>query len=367
MRKSFVYRANINKVTEANANTWLYLCRTLYNLALEQRIGVYKQRKKGLSCYDQMYQLPEFKKTFPEFKQVGAQCLQDVLQRLDKAYQNFFRTKQGFPKFKGRDFYNSFTLKQTGWKLEGRNLYIANVGRFKLFLSRPIEGNIKTVTVKKHHYKWFVSFSCDNVPEKPLPKTNKTIGIDVGITSLVADSEGNAIDNPKFFVNTQRKLRIQSRSLARKKKGSYHRKQAKYLVNKTHEKIANQRKDLYCKLVNEYLHKYDTVYIEDLKVNHLLHNKYLNKHIMDSSWNLFFNILEQKAKEYGKEVIKVNPRGTTQLCSTCGERVPKTLAMRIHRCPNCGLQIDRDLNAAINIKAFGRNDQTLTSELSGVV
>ncbi len=150
MRKTFRYKAVLNKETERNANEWLYLCRTLYNLALEQRISFYKQRKRSLSCFDQTRQLPEFKKAFPEFKQVGSQCLQGVLERLDRAYQHFFRRvksgieKPGFPRFKGKDFYNSFILKQCGWKIEGRNLYIKNVGRFKLFLSRPIGGDIKT-------------------------------------------------------------------------------------------------------------------------------------------------------------------------------------------------------------------------------
>ena len=372
MRKTFQYKAVINKETERNAHEWLYLCRTLYNLALEQRISVYQQRKKGITCFDQGKQLPELKKAFPEFKQVGSQCLQDVLERLDKAYQHFFRRvktgaeKAGFPRFQGKDFYNSFTLKQSGWKLEGRNLHINNVGRFKLFLSRPVEGDIKTVTVKKQHDKWFVSFSCDNVPEKPLYKTGLQVGIDVGLKSFCVDSDGQAISNPKYFVSTEKELRRKQRSLSRKKRGSSRRGQARIAVSKTCEKISNQRKDFLYKLANEYLKTYDTVYIEDLKVKQLLHNKYLNKHISDSSWSMFFNILEQKALEYGKEIIRVNPRGTTQLCSQCGERVPKTLAVRIHKCPNCGLEMDRDLNAAINIKAFGQNAQASTLEVSGV-
>ncbi|MFH1452405.1 MAG: transposase, partial [Armatimonadota bacterium] len=154
MKKTFLYRAKINKATEDNCRKWLEACRILYNAALEQRILVYNQHKKSISVYEQMKQLVELKVVFPEFKLIGSQVLQEVLQRLERAFQSFFQrlkqnnSKAGFPRFKGKDRYDSFTLKQAGWKLDGRYLYIKNIGRFKLFLSRAISGTIKTVTIR---------------------------------------------------------------------------------------------------------------------------------------------------------------------------------------------------------------------------
>ena len=167
MKKTYKYRLLGNKPTFDKAGEWITLCQRLYNAALEQRINIYRQRKETISCYNQINQLPELRAVFPEYQEVGSQVLQDVIERLDKAYKAFFRRvknsggKAGFPRFRNRDRYDSFTLKQTGWKLDGKYLTIRNVGRFKLRLSRPIEGNIKTVTIHRaHNGHWYVCFSC---------------------------------------------------------------------------------------------------------------------------------------------------------------------------------------------------------------
>ena len=155
MRKTYKYRLLGNRITFSKADNWLLLCRRLYNTALEQRITIYQQNKGSITCYSQINQLPDLKAYFPEYREVDAQVLQDVLERLDKAYQNFFRRvkngngKVGFPRFKGRDRYDSFTLKQNSWKVEGRYLAVRNIGRFKLKLSRQIVGDIKTVTIRR--------------------------------------------------------------------------------------------------------------------------------------------------------------------------------------------------------------------------
>ena len=174
MKKTYKYRLLGNKQTFIKADEWLMLCQRLYNVALEQRISIYRQRKETISCYSQINQLPEVRSEFPEYQAVGSQVLQDVIERLDKAYKAFFRRvknsggKAGFPRFRSRDRYDSFTLKQTGWKLDGKYLTIRNVGRFKLRLSRPIEGDIKTVSIRRESGKWYVCFSCDKVPERKL-------------------------------------------------------------------------------------------------------------------------------------------------------------------------------------------------------
>ena len=181
MKKTFLYRAKLSRRTETSALTWLETCRQLYNLALEQRISVWKNHRRSLTGYDQAVQLPALRKAFPEFGAVGSQCLQDVVERLNKAYRAFFRRvkagqKPGFPRFRGKNRYDSFTLKQAGWKLEGRDLVIARVGRFRLHLSRPIEGEIKTVTIRRTSTgKWFASFSCDSGPSPGRRRGRSTV------------------------------------------------------------------------------------------------------------------------------------------------------------------------------------------------
>jgi len=374
MRKTYLYKAKINKQAAANCNQWLELCRNIYNQSLDQRIKAYKEKKESISCYAQMTQLPELRKSSAEFKAVGSQVLQDVIQRLDKAYKSFFqRVKQGngkvgFPRFKSRNRYGSFTLKQAGWKLEGRYLYIKNIGRFKLFLSRPIEGNIKTVTIRRSSTnEWLVSFSCDNVPVKEVPASNQEIGIDVGIKHFLVDSQGNSVDNPKYFRQSEKLLKHRQRNLCRKKKGSNGRSDARLLVAKAHEKINNQRNDFLHKVANEYINNFQTVYIEDLNIRGMVKNRHLSKSIADSSWGMFFNFLSYKAEGADRKVIKVPPHNTSQICSVCGKKVQKSLAVRIHDCPFCNTILDRDHNAALNILRFGQNLQTLTDRFQTAV
>ena len=375
MRKTYFYKARINKHTQANCNRCLNICRTLYNLALEQRISVFRQYRKSISVYEQMLQLPELKEAFPEFKLVGSQCLQDVLQRVDRAFQGFFQRvkaknngKAGFPRFKSKNRFHSFTLKQTGWRVVGRYLYIKNIGRFKLFLSRPIEGVIKTIIIKRTSTgKWFVAFSCEHVPEKVYPETAAEVGIDVGINHFLVDSLGNKKENPKYFRQSEKLLRRRQRSLSRKKKGSNRRAKARILVAKAHERTVNQRKDFLHKLANYYIEAFDSIYVEDLKIKNMVRNRYLSKSIADSSWSMFFNLLSYKAEEAGRKVIKVPSRDTSQICSQCGKTVPKSLSVRVHRCPFCNIVLDRDHNASINILRAGQALQALTSAQAGVV
>lgn len=366
MRRTFKYKIKISKPIETTCNQWLEQCRILYNLALEQRMMIYKQSKKSISCYEQINQLPEFKMAFPEFKLINSCCLQDVLQRVDKAYQRFFarvKLKQngGFPRFKAINRYNSFTFNVSGWKFENEYLYLPKIGKLKLYLSLSIIGKIKSVTIiKSLTGKWFVCFSCEDVPIRFFPQTDKEIGIDVGIKSFLVDSEGTKVDNPLFLKNSLKKLRRQQRRLSRRVRGSQGRKEARLLVAKTYEKITNQRNDFLHKLSSKYIKENKKIFIEDLNINGMIKNHRLAKSINDSSWGLFFQLLTYKAEEAGRLVLKVNPNGTSQRCSGCGEKVQKSLAVRIHSCPYCGLLMDRDENAALNIKQVGQTCQALT-------
>jgi putative transposase len=361
MQKTFKYRIYANRETITKAESWLWLCRNLYNCALEQRIIAYREHGISLTGYTQMAELPEIKNGFPEYKTVGSQVLQQCLDRLDKAYKAFFRRikqdeEPGFPRFKGRDHYDSFTLKNTGWTMDGRFLSIRNVGRFKLRLSRPIQGNIKTITIRRTpSNKWYACFSCDGVPLKLLPYSDKVVGLDVGIKSFLVDSEGNPpIGNPKFLKHSLKELRVKQRKLARATKGSNRRKDAKLQVSKVHEKITNQRSDFHHKLANEYIRNYGLIVFEKLQIRNMVREHTLARDISDCSWGQFFEYLDYKAEEAGRLIFKDNPRNTSKMCHVCGW-INKDLELsdREWVCQNCGTIHDRDFNAAINHKNEG--------------
>lgn len=360
IRKAFQYNAIVSKTTAEHAEQVLWRCRQLYNAAVEQRITAYKRCGVSLSTYSQSNELPELKAACPEFKQIGSQVLQDVMERVGKAFQGFFSrlkklgVKAGFPRFKSRSRYNSFTLKQSGWKLEGRYLTIKGMGIFKLRLSRPIEGTIKTITVRRDRCgNWWVSFSCE-VEAKSWPEPVKEkVGVDVGLKHFCIDSDpdSQAIENPRYYQKAQAKLRKQQRKVSRCKKGSKRRQKAVKSLAKTHRNVVNMRRDFLHKTANHYLLSYREIHVEALKVSNMVKNRHLSKSISDASWATFFEILSAKAEEAGRTVVKVKPHGTSQNCSGCGERVPKTLAVRVHHCTACGLVLDRDKNAALNILA----------------
>jgi putative transposase len=340
-------------------------------VALEQRITIYKQGKETVSCYSQINQLPELRAEFPEYADVGSQVLQDVIERLDRAYKSFFRRaknsgeKVGFPRFRSRDRYDSFTLKQAGWKLDGKYLSIRNVGRFKLRLSRPIEGVIKTVTIHREQSgHWYACFSCDAVPEKKLEPSTKAVGIDVGIKSFSVDSDGEHKDGSTFFRNSEKLLRIRQRTLSRRVKGSEGRRKAKMLVAKAHEKVANQRNDFLHNTANYYVQNYGLICVEDLNIKGMVKNHHLAKSISDAGWGKFFELLSYKAEEAGRVVVKI-PRfePTSKTCSFCGAvNQELKLSDRTWVCKECGTLHDRDFNAAKNILRVGQTLQAQTKE-----
>lgn len=372
MRKTFQYRAELSPSTEKRLNDWLSLCRDLYNACIEQRRDAWERCGKRVDWVKQSSELVVLKAEFPQYKDIGAHVLQDVVRRVDKSFRNFFRRvkqgqKPGHPRYKGSDRYDSFTFPDTQWwSLDGRNLVIKKIGRLKLQLSRPIEGKIKTVTVKRSvSKKWHVNFSCDDVPEKPLPLSSAEIGIHVGLKAFVTDSDGSAIENPRFYEKAQPALRRKQRSLSRKQLGSNNRKKARLAVAKCHEKIANQRKDFITKTARQYVQNYGILYIEDHNIGRMLQRQYLSKSIASASWGQFFDRLEAAAEEARRKVVRVSPVNISQMC-LCGEIVKKSLAVKTHKCPHCGLVMDRDILAAKNILRAGQVLQAITRP-SGLV
>lgn len=337
-------------------------CRALYNCALEQRKLAYRQFGVSLNYYSQADELKEIKEYFPEYKQVHSQVLQDVLKRVDKAFQNFFHRlksgkKPGYPRYKGYGWYDSFTYPQSGFSLSdnskgNQRLKLSKIGNIKVKLHRKIQGTVKTCTIKRELNNWYVCFSCEGEPEI-LPKTGKSIGIDVGLEKFATLSDGMIIENPRYLRQSEAKLKREQRKLSRTKKGSNSRKKQKTKLAKMHLKIKNQRNDFLHKESYKLIDNYDVIVFEDLQVKNMIKNHHLAKSISDASWSKFIEYTSYKAESAGKEVILVNPRNTSQICSGCGVIVKKSLSVRVHKCPYCGLVLDRDINAAINILRAG--------------
>ena len=337
------------------------LCNWLYNTALEQRITAWKSQRISVTRFQQEAELPEIKAAFPEFNEVHSQVLQDVLARLDKTYQAFFRRvktgeKAGFPRFKGSNRYHSFTYKQygNGARLDNGCLVLSKIGRVKVVWSRPLAGTPKTVTISEEADGWYVSFSCAGVPCPALPMTGQETGIDVGLQSFLTTSDGEHVENPRHYRKAERKLRKCHQRVSRRKKGSQRRKKAVKLLAKAHQAVRRQRLDFHFKTANGLIKQFDTLYHETVQVANMVKNRHLSKSISDAGWSQFLSILTFKAACAGREVIAVPARYTSQDYSGCGERVPKSLSVRTHVCPACGLVLDRDENAARNIQWAGQ-------------
>lgn len=275
MIKTFKYKIIPLGDTEQTALRWLDLCRHLYNCALEERILAFRDGKT-VSYIAQQNQLPEIKQAFVEYAEIYSQVLQDVLRRLDKAYQSFFRRiktkkdKAGFPRFKGRNWFRSFTYSQDGFKIKGNRLICSKLGEFKIRLHRPPEGRIKTCTIiYRSTGEWFMCFSCDGIEQKTLTKTGRKVGIDLGISHFAVDSDGKITDAPRFFKAQERYLRRCQRALARKQKGSKNRIKVRVKVAKAYEKVTNQRKDFAHKFANYYVGNYDHICVEDLRIKNM--------------------------------------------------------------------------------------------------
>jgi putative transposase len=358
--KAYKFKLRPSERVEQDFERTLDTCRELYNAALQERRDAYKLCGISINYTVQANQLPEIKKLRPDVGLVHSQVLQDVLRRVDKSFDGFFRRiekgeKAGYPRFKGHTRYNSFTYPQKGFELnvEGKKLWLSKIGSVKVHLSRPIEGTIKTCQIKREADGWYVIFTVEENNSPYFPKTGKSIGIDVGIENFATPSEGKPIDNPQYFRKAERRLKRAQRNVSRKKKRSSNRKKAVKLLAKQHQKVKRQRLDFFHKESRKLIEKYDEVVFEDLNIKGMVKNHHLAKSISDAGWGTFIVVHTAKAENAGRSVVKVPAAFTSQDCSGCGERVRKTLAIREHRCIACGLVLHRDHNAAINIKKRG--------------
>jgi len=399
--KSYKFRLYPTRKQTETLQWTLDHCRELYNAALQERRDAYnlmvrqhpnyhdvETRKQLTKEYavgfnQQSAQLPEIKGVREEYKEVYAQVLQDTLHRVDKAMKAFFlRVKNGqtpgYPRYQGKARYDSFTYPQvsTGTcalKVEGNRLYLPKIGHVKIKLHREIIGKIKTCTIKREGEHWYVCFACEVEAVQKLPYTDLAIGVDMGLKYFVTTSDGDTIQNPRHFRKSHGLLKKRQQRLARKKKNSNRRKKASRLVARTHRKIRNQRQDFRHKAARQLVSTYETIVFEDLSIHNMVrrpkpkqdeNGRYLpngasaksglNKSIQDAGWASFIELVEHKAEWAGVTVYKVNPYKTSQLCSACGlEGEHKDLSVRTHVCVHCGVVLDRDHNAAINIRDRG--------------
>lgn len=346
IRKVFKYRIFPSKAQITRLNTTLTLCCELYNAGLQERRDAYRIERKSVSRFDQINQLPEIKAIREDVAGVHSRVLEDVLRRLDRSFQAFFRRvkerngKAGFPRFRSRKRYDSFAYSQSGFAIRDGKLRLSKIGDVRIKLHRAVVGKVKALTVTRSPTgKWHACFSVE--PEaQPLPANDRAVGIDVGLSHFATLSTGKKIDNPRFF-------RTDERALAKAQ-----RREKRKTARRIHERIANRRRNFAHQLSHDLVSLYGLIVFEDLNIGGMVKNHCLAKSISDAAWNQLVQFTLYKAANAGRKCIQVDPRGTSQRCSACGATVAKDLSQRIHDCL-CGLVLDRDHNSALNVLALG--------------
>jgi putative transposase len=368
MRKLFQYRIYPTKKQETKLNETLDECRWLYNHLLEKRKTAYEQDAISLSCYQQQATYPILKQERPSLSSVHSQVLQNVAVRIDLAFKAFFRRckageNPGYPRFRGKDRYDSFTYPQSGFKIDEQGkLFASGIGHLKIVLHRSWKGKAKTLTLQRSSTgKWYASFAVECEPER-LPELPTQVGIDVGLKTFATLSTGEEIANPRFFRQEEKQLARVQRKHAKLSKGTSQRRKHRKVVARVHERICFKRDNFTHQESRKIVNHYGMIAVEDLHVNRMTHNHCLAKSIADASWSEFFSKLACKAEEAGRQLVKVNPAYTSQTCSTCGHRQKMPLDVRVFECPCCHVHLDRDLNAALNICALGLQGLGLSVE-----
>jgi putative transposase len=367
-----VYRLYPSKRQQRGLDSTLETCRHWYNRCLAERKDAYEQEKRTVGKYEQLREVKTYKATNPYAGPVHSHVLQTVVQDLDKAFQAFFRRvkageEPGYPRFKGKHRFKSFGFKEygNGFKVDGRRLKVAGIGRLAVRWHREVPGTIKTLRLTRKAGKWYAVYACEVEPE-PLPATGSDVGIDVGLTSLLTTSDGEHVEHPAWYRRAQKRLRVAQRRVARRKQGGANRRKAVGTLQREHERIANQRRDFLYKLSHRLLTTYDHVAVEDLRIRNMVKNHHLSKSILDAGWGLFAAHLTSKAANAGREVVFVNPAYTSRTCAACGQIVLHLpLSQRVFRCA-CGYVADRDENAARNILRLGQSRWALSSTLVGL-
>jgi len=362
IHKAFKFRLYPNKEQREFLAQQFGACRWVYNHFLRQRIDHYAEHKEGLTYRDNASSLVELKKE-PEtgwLQDVIAQPLQQTLMDLQAAYRNFFERRTKFPQFKSKRVRQSFRVPQS-FSLEGQgkrqHLKIPKMSPIRIIVHRPIEGEMKSVTISKTRTgKYYASILCEvEIDGSEIDRNKPIIGVDLGLIDFAVTSEGERFPNPKYLCRTEKRLRRAQCVLSRRQKGSGGWHKARQRVAKLHEKVANQRQDFLHKLSRKLVDESQAIFFEDLAVKNMMANHCLAKSIGDSGWGMFVRFTMYKGQWYGcliEQVDRFAP--SSKRCSDCGHVVQSLpLSVREWACPNCGVVHDRDGNAAQNIKIFG--------------
>ncbi len=360
MRKMYQYRMYPTKKQLNVLETTLEECRWLYNNTLAYRKEAWEQRQEYISWYDSKKRIPILKAERPSLASVHSQVLQNVTERVELAFQAFFRRVKagekdpGYPHFKSYGRYDSFTFTQSGFSITHDNrVTLSKVGSVKMVYHRSIKGKVKTCTIRRSSTgKWYISFSVECEPER-LEPVDTQVGIDVGLKTFATLSTGEEIANPRFFRKEEKALAKVQRKHSKLAKGTPERKKHCKVIARVHERIAFRRDNFTHQESRKIVNHFGIIAVEDLMVNRMVHLHCLAKSIADAAWSAFFSQLSAKAEEAGRQFIKVNPAYTSQDCSRCHHRQKMPLSERVYHCPCCLLEIDRDLNAALNICAVG--------------
>jgi putative transposase len=365
VRKTFKYRLYPTAKQAALLDDQLAEACRLFNAALQERRDAWKMGKTAITYSQQSKQLADIRAA-GDLALANFSSCQDVLRRVDRTFHAFFRRvrakqKAGYPRFKALSRFHSYTFPKygNGCKLRANNkLYIMGIGELKVKLHRPVAGQIKTVTLKKSCGKWEVCFSVIVPSPAPLPAAGNATGIDLGITSFAVLSDGTAINNPRYYQTAHAKLRRLQRRVCRRKKASNRRRKAVKHLQRVHQHIRNQRRDFHHQVSSTLVKHYDFIAYEALTIKRLARSR-IAKPIADVGWGSFLMMLSDKAAEAGREIVAVNPYGTSQRC-ICGTAVPKLLHNRWHYCPGCQLSIPRDQAAALEILRLGLSRREVT-------
>ena len=336
--------------------------RVLYNAALEERIDCYRKTGKTLSYIDQCKELTVCRRELPDMGALPVNMQRWTLKRLDEAFRGFFRRlkarngKAGFPRFRGKGRWEAFGLAEfCGIRFDGKRLRFAGMpGGLKMHLHRslPADANIRSCVFRRDSHGWHVCLAIAvEVAEKRAVAT--AVGVDLGLIAFAYCSDNVVIPNPRIAQRAEKELRRQQRALSRCKRGSSRRRKVRARVARLHRKIADTRNTWLHQQSAALVNRADLIAIEDLKSSNMIRHPTLARSISDASWSKFVSMLDYKVEKTGSYLIRVDPRNTSQKCSGCGELVPKSLAVRTHACPSCGLTIDRDYNASLNILRAG--------------
>jgi putative transposase len=367
MIRSYKFRIYPTRAQVGMLERTLDICCELYNAALQERRDAWRTNKTFITYNQQQNQLPEIKEVREDLRSVHSRVLLDSLLRLDKTFDAFFHRvklgkKAGFPRFRSRSRYTSFNYSQSGFAIKPGKLQLSKIGMVKIKLHRPIEGRVKTLAITKSAAgKWFACFTAE-LETQPMPACNESVGVDCGIKTFAYLSTDEQIANPKFFRKEERELARVQRKLSKTDKRSPERKKRRKVVARVHERIASKRRNFAHQESRKLVNKFGIIVFEKLTIRNMVKNHSLAKSISDAAWNQLIQNTAYKAAWAGRCVRQVDPRNTSQMCSSCQTIVKKTLSERTHICSQCGFTADRDLNAALNILALGLQSMGVSPE-----